>query len=116
MSNPANANEGGGKLQELIEKWGAKSAALLLALCVFIYQQDRGQLIADNKALSARTAANERAIGRLQEGKASREELKAAIETIQRDNQRSRDDIKETIGTLRSDLISRMDILTERNK
>lgn len=112
MGTPSN--ESGGKLQELIEKWGAKSAVLLLALCVFIYQQDRAQLMADNKALAARTSANERAIGRLQEGKASREELKAAMETIARDNQRSRDDFKEIIGTLRSDLISRMDILTER--
>lgn len=104
-------NEEGGKLQQLIEKWGAKSAMLLLALCLFVYQQDRSALIADNKALAARTSANERAIGRLQEGKASREELKAAMETIARDNQRSRDDIKDIIVTLRSDLVQRMDIL-----
>lgn len=108
MSTPTK-NEG--KLQEYIERWGAKSAMLLVALCLFIYQQDRSSLIADNKALSARTSANERAIGRLQEGKASREELKAAMETIARDNQRSRDDMKDIIGTLRADLVQRMDIL-----
>lgn len=113
MSAAGTPNEGG-KLQDLIEKWGAKSAMLLLALCLFVYQQDRSQLIADNKALAARTAANERAIGRLQEGKASREELKAAMETIQRDNQRSRDDFKEIIGTLRSDLVQRMELLAAK--
>lgn len=106
--------EENGKLQTMIEKWGVKSAALLLVLVVFVYQQDRAQHMADNKALSARTAANERAIGRLQEGKASREELKAAMDSISKDNQRSRDDIKEIVSTLRSDLIQRMDLLTNR--
>lgn len=112
MSTPVKTEDG--KLQGLIEKWGAKSAMLLLALCLFVYQQDRSQLIADNKALAARTAANERAIGRLQEGKASREELKAAMESISRDNQRGRDDFKEIVTTLKTDLIQRMDLLNKR--
>jgi hypothetical protein len=107
-------SEENGKLNGMIEKWGAKSAMLLLLLCVFVYQQDRGQAAADNKALAARTAANERAIGRLQEGKASREELKAAMDSISRDNQRSRDDIKEIVSTLKNDLIQRMDLLTNK--
>jgi hypothetical protein len=105
-----------GKLQELMEKWGAKSAMLLLMLCAFIYQQDRANLIADNKANSARIAASERAIGRLQEGKASREELRDAIGQIARDNQRGYDNMKEIIGTLRSDLVQRMDIMNEKRK
>lgn len=106
----------GGKLQELMEKWGAKSAMLLLALCAFIYQQDRATLISDNKALGARVATLERATGRLQEGKASREELRDAIAQIARDNQRGYDNMKEVIGTLRSDLVQRMDILAEKNR
>lgn len=123
MAAGANNNNGDGKLQELIQKWGAKSAGLLLILCCFIYSQDRAQMItdikasearvlSDNKALAARVSASERAIGRVQDGKASREELKAVVETITRDNQRTKDDIKETILTLKSDLIQRMDILT----
>jgi hypothetical protein len=97
-----------------MNKWGVKSAFLLLVLCSWIYQQDRAQVMSDNKALAARTAANERAIGRLQEGKASREELKSAIETIARDNQRSRDDLKESMNTLRNDLVQRMDIIVSK--
>lgn len=116
MAGAGTPNNGDNKLQILIEKWGAKSAMLLLALCAFIYQQDRAALITDNKALAARTAANERAIGRLQEGKASREELKAAIEAIQRDNMRSNSDIKDAIVTLKSDLVQRMDLLADRRK
>lgn len=100
-----------GKLQELIEKWGAKSAALLVVLCAFIYQQDRAALISDNKALSARVSASERAIGRLQEGKASREELKAAMDSIKADNQRGRDDFKDVVQTLRNDLVQRMELM-----
>lgn len=105
-----------GKLQELINKWGSKSAWLLVVLCTWIYQQDRGQMIADNKALSARMAAGERAIGRLQEGKASREELKSALESIQRDNIRSRDDLKDSMNTLRNDLVQRMDLIVNRRQ
>lgn len=112
MSDPVK--EENGKLQSLIEKWGLKSATLLMCLCLFVYQQDRSQLISENKALSARTAANERAIGRLQEGKASREELKAAVDGISRDNQRTKDDIKEVINVLRSDLVQRMELLTKK--
>lgn len=100
-----------GKLQELIEKWGSKSAGLLLFLCLFIYQQDRASLIGDNKALGARVSASERAIGRLQEGKASREELKAAMDSIKADNQRGRDDFKDIINTMRNDLVQRMDMM-----
>lgn len=103
-----------GKLQDLYEKWGAKSAGLLLVLCAFIYQQDRGSLISDNKALGARVAASERAIGRLQEGKASREELKAAMDSIKADNQRGRDDFKDIINTMRNDLVQRMDLMQRR--
>lgn len=107
-------NTNNGKLNELMEKWGAKSAMLLLALCAFIYQQDRASLQSDNKALSARVSASERAIGRLQEGKASREEVRAMMETIRNDSARGREDFKEIIQTLRSDLIQRMDIIAER--
>lgn len=103
-----------GKLQELMEKWGAKSAGLLVVLCAFIYQQDRSSLIADNKALGARVSASERAIGRLQEGKASREELKAAMDSIKADNQRGRDDFKDIINTMRNDLVQRMDLMQKR--
>lgn len=99
------------KLQMLVEKWGAYAAALLLALCGFIYQQDRAQLMQDNAALSARVGASERAIGRLQEGKASREELKAAIDSIRSDNQRGRDDFKDVVTTLRNDLVQRIDLM-----
>jgi len=104
----------GGKLQDLMERWGTKSAGLLLVLCAFIYQQDRASMQADNKALAARVGAVERSTGRLQEGKASREEVRAAIESIQRDNQRNQSDIKDIIGTLRSDLVQRMELLTTK--
>lgn len=113
MSTPTTER---GKIEELMEKWGAKSAMLLLALCAFIYQQDRATLISDNKSLAARVQTLERHTARLQEGKASREELRDAIAQIARDNARGYDNMKEIIGTLRSDLVQRMDILAEKNK
>lgn len=110
------SDKDGGKLQGLIEKWGGWSAMILLSLVVFVYQSDRTQLVSDNKALSARTAANERAIGRLQEGKASREELRSAIDTVSKDNAMFRQDFKEGLGQLRSDLVQRMDFIVAQNK
>lgn len=110
------SDKDGVTLQGLIAKWGGWSAMILLSLVVFVYQSDRTQLIADNKALSARTAANERAIGRLQEGKASREELRSAIDAVSKDNAMFRQDFKEGLGQLRSDLVQRMDFIVSQNK
>lgn len=105
---------GEGKLQNMIEKFGKWAAAALISLVIFMYQSDRTQLISDNKALAARTAANERAIGRLQEGKASREELKSAIESVSKDNATFRSDFKETLYGMKNDLIARMDLIANK--
>ena len=122
----SNENESG-KLQKLLEKWGTTVTVLLFTLSIFVYKQDKATLETaitnvasqaqmDQKGLSTQINSNTRAISRLQEGKASREELKTAIESVSKDNAIFRQDVKDSINTLRNDLVQRMDILVNSSK
>jgi len=122
----SNDNDSG-KLQKLLEKWGTTVTVLLFTLSIFVYKQDKATLetaIAnvasqaqmDQKGLSTQINSNTRAISRLQEAKASREELKTAIESVSKDNAIFRQDVKDSINTLRNDLVQRMDILVNSSK
>lgn len=100
MSNP---NEGS-KLQELIEKFGGWACIALLTLVGVIYTNDRQNTANELAALEKSIAATQRAIGRLQEGKVSREEFRSVQEQWIRETQGMRQDIRELTGALRVDV------------
>lgn len=103
----AETNEG--KLQTLLEKFGGWAALALLSCILFIYQNDKADI-------QARTASNERAIGRLQDGKASKAELKELKEVFLREQQTTRQDFKDSINTLKNDIIQRIDLVMPRKQ
>ncbi len=109
-----NQNNEGGKLNSLIEKWGSKSAMLLLALVCFMYQSDRANMQAQMRALDSMVKANQRAISRLNDGKASREELKSAIDAMVMNNSSLKSDFRDVVQTLRNDLVQRIDLIDKR--
>lgn len=113
MSTEPNKNENG-KLQSLIEKFGAKVGLLLLALVCYMYQTDRAYTQAQIKTLDAMIKSNQRAISRLNDGKASREELKSAIQAIAQNNDALKNDMKESLQVLRNDLVQRLDLINKR--
>lgn len=105
MSNGVLNNDGG-KLQGLIEKFGGFAGLALISLTAFIYQGDKTNTQAAIATLEKNITYNQRAIGRLQEGKVSREEFKSVQEQWIRETQGLRQDIRELTGALRVDLNS----------
>jgi hypothetical protein len=100
MSN----NNDGGKLQELIEKFGGWAALALITLVGAMYQQDRANTQAELSNVNKSIAANQRAISRLQEGKVSREEFKSVQEQWIRETAGMRSDIRDLVNALRIDV------------
>lgn len=115
MTGQTNQNSEG-RLQGLIEKFGAKAALLLLALLCYLYQTDRAYTQAQMTALDSMIKSNQRAISRLNDGKASREELKSAIDAIVQNNNSLKADLKETVQVLRNDLVQRIDMIGTRKQ
>lgn len=111
MTNPA-PNEG--KLHALIEKFGGWAALMLLSLIIYQYQTDKAYMQESIAAANARIGASERAIGRVQDTKASREEVKALNEQWLRDMQGLKSDFKDGISLLRNDLAARLDLSSKR--
>lgn len=101
MSQPANE---GGKLQELIGKFGGFAGVALISLAAFMYQGDKANNQAAISGLEKNIQANQRAISRLQDGKVSREEFKTAQEQWIRETIGLRQDIRDLTGALRVDL------------
>lgn len=99
------------KINSYVEKFGGWVGLALLTLVVFMYQQDRATTSASIAAVDARVATAERSIGRLQEGKASRAELKELQETFLREIVGTRQDMKEGFSIIRSDIAQRMELL-----
>ena len=99
------------KLSLLIEKFGVWALGALVLLTVFVYQQDKAQTAADLAATKASIVSLERSIGRLQEGKASRAELKELQESFLREIVGTRQDMKDGFAIIRSDLAQRMDMI-----
>lgn len=99
------------KLNILIEKFGGWAAVTLIILVSFMYQQDRASTSSEIAAVNARVVSAERSIGRLQEGKASRAELKELQETFLREIVGTRQDMKEGFSIIRSDIAQRMELL-----
>lgn len=85
----------GGKLQELIEKFGGWAAIALITLVGFMYQGDRANTQANIASLEKVVAAQGRAISRVQEGKVSKEELKNVQEQWIRETTGLRQDIRD---------------------
>lgn len=112
MTTPAPPSEG--KLQALIEKWGGWCAMMLLALIIYQYQTDKAYMQESIAAANARIGSTERAIGRVQDSKANREEVKALQEQWLRETQALRQDIKDGMSVLRSDLAARLDLSSKR--
>jgi hypothetical protein len=111
MSNPTNE---GGKLQELIQKFGGWAGVALISLAAFMYQGDKASTQQAIEGLEKNIATNQRAISRLQDGKASRAELKELQEAWLRESQSSRQDYKDQMNILRNDIIQRLDIINKR--
>lgn len=106
MTTPENQ---GDKLSQLIEKWGYVAGVIIVSLCLYMYQGDKGNIQDNMIATNARVTVAERAISRLQDGKASREELKTSQEASLRELQGLRQDMKDMMSVMRSDYQSRLD-------
>lgn len=102
MSNPTG-NEGG-KLNDLIEKFGGWTVVALVAVIGYMYQGDRANTQAAIAGVEKNIDSTQKAISRLQEGKVSREEFKTVQEQWIRETQGLRQDIRELTGALRVDL------------
>jgi len=97
-------NSEGNKLHELVEKFGGWTAAILLALLCYMYQGDRANTAQAIAGLEKNIEANQTAIGRLQEGKLSREEFKSTQEQWIRETVGIRQDIRDLTIALRVDV------------
>lgn len=106
MTAPADTDN---KLSQLIEKWGYIAGVIIVSLCLYMYQGDKANLQENMIATNARVTVTERAISRLQDGKASREELKTSQEASLRELQGLRQDMKDMMSVMRSDYQSRLD-------
>lgn len=102
MSNPPES-----KLQDLIQKFGGFAGIALVSLAAFTYQGDKANIQSSIANAEKGIAANQRAISRLQEGKVSREEFKTVQEQWIRETIGLREDIREGLKTLRTDLAER---------
>ena len=100
-----------GKLQAILDHWGKMAVGFVIALGVYSYQGDRQAMQNDMAGISARTGSNERSIGRLQDQKASREEVKELQAQFIREMSGTRTDIKEGFQLLRSDINQRFDMI-----
>lgn len=103
MSNPTTGSEGG-KVNELIEKFGGWAVVALVGVIGYMYQGDRANTQAAIAGVEKNIDATQKAISRLQEGKVSREEFKTVQEQWIRETQGLRQDIRELTGALRVDL------------
>ncbi len=102
------------RINSYIEKFGGWVGLMLLTLVIFMYQQDRAATAADIQATNARVTASERSIGRLQEGKASRAELKELQETFLREIVGTRQDMRDGFAIIRSDIAQRMEFVKNK--
>jgi hypothetical protein len=84
-----------GKLQQLIEKFGGWAAIALISLAATMYNGDKASTEARFASVEKEVATNRRAIGRLQEGKVSKEELKNVQESWIRETAGLRQDIRD---------------------
>lgn len=100
-----------GKLQQLIEKGGGWAAMALVSLLTVMYTNDKAALQMQLVDLNKQVVMQSKQINRLQEGKASRAELKEMGEAFTREVQNTRQDIKDQFSTLRQDIIQRMDLI-----
>lgn len=104
----AGTNDGG-KLQQLLDRFGGWTALGLLSLALWTYQQDKVNAERKFTNIDNRFVSTEVAISRLNDGKVSREELKSVQEQWIRETQGLRQDIKESLNTIRSDLSQRLE-------
>lgn len=103
MSNPTTGSDGG-KLNELIEKFGGWAAISLIAVIGYMYQGDRANTQAAIAGVEKNIDSTQKAISRLQEGKVSREEFKNVQEQWIRETQGLRQDIRDLASALRVDV------------
>ena len=109
MSTPVPAPSEG-KLQALIEKFGGWAFMIILTMGVYMYQGDKANMQENMAAVNARVTTSEKAIGRLQDQKASRAELKESQEASVRELQGLRQDVKDMISVMRSDMSARVEL------
>lgn len=105
---------GEGKLQQLIEKFGGWAFMIILTMGVYMYQGDKANMQENMAAVNARVTSTERSIGRLQDGKASREELKSSQEASLRELQGLRADMKDLMATMRNDMAARLELTRQK--
>lgn len=102
------------RLQVILDHWGKMAVGLVLTLGIYSYQGDRQAIQNDMAGLSARTGASERSIGRLQDQKASREEVKELQTQFIREMSGTRMDFKEGMQQVKLDIIQRLDMMNKR--
>lgn len=99
-----------GKLQQLIEKFGGWAFIAILTMSIYMYQGDKANIQENMVAVNSRITVSERAIVRLQDQKASRAELKESQEASVRELQGLRQDMKDMMSVMRSDMAARVEI------
>lgn len=87
------------------ERTSVWSFVAVISLCIFLFQ-----------GLEGRVKNNEQAVGRLQEGKVSREELKDMQNSILREIGNSRNEFKNSIDVFRHDVSARLDLVIRNTK
>lgn len=114
MSTPVPPVPSESKIQAIIERWGYIAGCIIFSLVIFVYQSDKSNMQETIAAANARITVAERGIGRLQDGKASREELKNSQEASLRELQGLRQDMKDMMSVMRTDYQSRLDYQTRK--
>lgn len=95
------------KLDQLIHKFGGWAAIAIVSMLVWFYNTGQQENMRRYDTQQVTLQEHTRAIGKLQDSKASRAELKELQETFLRETQGLRQDFKEGFSILRSDIAVR---------
>lgn len=107
MTQPVQTNNDHAKLSILIEKFGGWAIVAIISMLVWFYNTGQQENIRRYEQVTVKVQENTRAIGKLQDSKASRAELKELQESFLRETQGLRQDFKEGFSILRSDIAVR---------
>ena len=95
------------KLDQMIGKFGGWAAIAIVSMLVWFYNTGQQENMRRYDTVQATVQDHTRAIGKLQDSKASRAELKELQESFLRETQGLRQDFKEGFSILRSDIAVR---------
>lgn len=104
---PTPATVEASKLDQMISKFGGWAAIAIVSMLVWFYNTGQQENMRRYDTQQVTLQEHTRAIGKLQDSKASRAELKELQESFLRETQGLRQDFKEGFSILRSDIAVR---------